>query len=536
MWNDNKLTLVRCAIALGALQAGGPLSEAEESLVSRAVSCARISHRDLDELRERIRTGEDPLGDALTTMRLNKERRKLGQFLTPAATVQYMVDWALSKDVKRLIDPGCGSGRFTRTAIHRNRKLRIIAVDIDPVCTLLTRAALACCNALNAIVCNADYMSLTFPQYQFKTAYVANPPYVRHNYIPKRSKKLAAALASKLGYNISSTAGLHALFFLATARNATAGDVGCFVTSSEWLDVNYGAIVRKLLLDGLGASRVWMFSPELRHFEDAKTTAAITFFEVGSIRNTLAFKTVYSSNELRSSRSQPSIFAPVKLLAKSNKWSTFVQIKGGAQGQTACLGDVARVHRGAATGNNKFFVLSKQRAKQLGIARWCQPAITSATEIKQSDGIVRDDDSRLVVFDPPADINRRRWPALDKYLKLGENSTENESCVAAGYLASHRTPWWRVRVPKPPIMVTYMSRSAPVFALNPDELGLLNIGHGVYPITPMSKVQLLKLVALLNARRENFVGFGRTYFGGLQKFEPREMEAVPFEFGPTDES
>ena len=74
-----------------------------------------------------------------------------------------------------------------------------------------------------------------------------------------------------------------------------------------------------------------------------------------------------------------------------------------------------------------------------------------------------------------------------------------------------------------------MARSAPIFAVNVDALSLLNIGHGIYPVKPMSRKGLQALVRALNARRQEFLGFGRTYHGGLQKFEPREMEAVPFE-------
>jgi adenine-specific DNA-methyltransferase len=75
-----------------------------------------------------------------------------------------------------------------------------------------------------------------------------------------------------------------------------------------------------------------------------------------------------------------------------------------------------------------------------------------------------------------------------------------------------------------------MARQAPVFALNPDRLSLLNIGHGLYPTIPMEEPELRQLVTRLNDVRESFRGQGRTYQGGLEKFEPREMEALRFAF------
>jgi hypothetical protein len=42
----------------------------------------------------------------------------------------------------------------------------------------------------------------------------------------------------------------------------------------------------------------------------------------------------------------------------------------------------------------------------------------------------------------------------------------------------------------------------------------------------MSATDLKTLVNELNANATTFVGKGRTYHGGLEKFEPREMEAL----------
>jgi hypothetical protein len=71
-----------------------------------------------------------------------------------------------------------------------------------------------------------------------------------------------------------------------------------------------------------------------------------------------------------------------------------------------------------------------------------------------------------------------------------------------------------------------MARQAPAFALNPDGLVLINIAHGLYPEHPLAHEQLSALVQALNDARNSFRGSGRTYHGGMEKFEPRELEAL----------
>jgi hypothetical protein len=56
---------------------------------------------------------------------------------------------------------------------------------------------------------------------------------------------------------------------------------------------------------------------------------------------------------------------------------------------------------------------------------------------------------------------------------------------------------------------------------------IVNIAHGLFPSKPMSPEVTAEIADHLNLLGKEFVGFGRTYQGGLEKFEPGEMEALP---------
>ncbi len=70
------------------------------------------------------------------------------------------------------------------------------------------------------------------------------------------------------------------------------GDAGVLVTAAEWLDVNYGSLVRSLLLGALGGQSVHLLDPAVPAFADAAATTAITCFLPGSRPSSLRLRRV----------------------------------------------------------------------------------------------------------------------------------------------------------------------------------------------------------------------------------------------------
>ncbi|MBA3877506.1 MAG: SAM-dependent methyltransferase [Anaerolinea sp.] len=419
------------------------------------------------------------------------------------------------------MDPGCGSGRFSADAARRDPAIKIIAIDRDPLATLMTRAALSVLGAKDARVICGDYLTARLPHHAGRTAWVGNPPYVRHHELGPDTKAWAATAAARVGYPISGLAGLHALFFLATVIHGKPGDVGCFVTSAEWLDVGYGSIVRNLFTNGMGGRALDLVDPRAVPFEDAMTTALITCFELGLGPRDVAVQLVDEPEDL--GRLEAGKLVPAAVMAGQKRWSHMFKETPREAHNGQVLGDIARVHRGFVTGGNEFFLMTRADATRRGLSAWVKPAITQASQILTSGGVIRDTPDLRVVLDLPADFDRSGHPDVDAYLAEGEAAAVNQR-----YITTHRRPWWRVGIGTPaPIVASYMARQAPRFALNPDGLALLNIGHGIYPKEPLNDEQVQALVDALNAGRAGFAGAGRTYHGGLEKFEPREMEALP---------
>jgi adenine-specific DNA-methyltransferase len=63
-----------------------------------------------------------------------------------------------------------------------------------------------------------------------------------------------------------------------------------------------------------------------------------------------------------------------------------------------------------------------------------------------------------------------------------------------------------------------------VFVRNRTKARHLNIAHGLYPRSPLSEELITAILAYL--RLHATTNGGRTYAGGLVKFEPKELERL----------
>jgi adenine-specific DNA-methyltransferase len=260
-------SLVRLALALGAADSGGPLSIGEHNAAQAVAGLPRPSPGTVAAARSAMLAGEDPLGNAFCTLRDPVARRAHGAIYTPGKIVNPMVGLVLGQGPGRVVDGGTGSGRFLAEVLRRRPQIEAIAVDVDPVATLMARAMLAVMKTSSARVIHGDYTRMDLPRIAGRTAFIGNPPYVRHHQLSAEAKAWAQDSADSIGHQISGLAGLHAHFFLATAVLGQPGDIGCFVTSAEWLDVNYGAIIRSLLLGRLGGQSLHVVEPKAEPFE-----------------------------------------------------------------------------------------------------------------------------------------------------------------------------------------------------------------------------------------------------------------------------
>ena len=506
------------SLALGAREVAG-WTAAEDRCADAAAGPPSLAR--VQAVRDQIEAGGDPLGDGFCVLYTPEDRRPMGATYTPRAIVAAMTAWAREQGpVTRIVDPGVGSGRFLVAAGRAFPDAVLVGSEVDPHAALLARGHIAASGlAERSRVVVGDYRSLDLPPVDGRTLYLGNPPYVRHHLIPQEWKEWLASTASRRGLKASRLAGLHVHFFLATAETARPGDVGAFVTSAEWLDVNYGQLVRDLLVGDLGVDGLHLIEPTATAFEDAQTTAVVTTFAVGSRPESVALRRVETLAQLGPLPTRPAVHRD--RLAEARRWTPLTRAARDAPEGFIELGELCRVHRGQVTGANKVWIAGGHSVGLPDSVLF--PTVTRARELFQAGAVLTETDTLRRVIDLPPDLDvldsaERR--AAERFIVVARSMGAHE-----GYVARHRRAWWSVGLRDPaPILATYMARRPPAFVQNDRAARHINVAHGLYPRVPLTEAVLAALAAYLG--RSTTLGQGRTYAGGLTKFEPKEMERL----------
>lgn len=506
------------ALAFALIHDRRRLTSRERGLCSAPAASPEL----VESVRALILAGGDPLGDLFAQIRSTHDRRRDGATYTPREIVDAMVAWAADQPIapERIVDAGAGSGRFTIAAARQFPDAALIAVELDPLAALMLRAnasVLGICSRVSVEL--IDYRKLTLPAIAGPTLFIGNPPYVRHHEIAEDWKTWLALEAQKHGFKASKLAGLHVHFFLKTRLIGRRGDYGAFITAAEWLDVNYGSLMRNMLANGLGGTSLHLIDAKALPFPDAMTTGAITCFRIGQRPEEFTMRSVEGVSDLANLSDGRRVSWDD--LNGARKWSPLILCTPSKPAGHIEIGELFRVHRGQVTGGNSVWV-SSAGAPALP-DRFLLPAVTSARDLLAVEAVLRSAARLRRVVDLPTNLSglttaERR--AVDAFLAWARKMGAHES-----YVARHRRAWWSVGYKEPAaILCTYMARRAPHFVRNAARARHINIAHGLYPREPLSMKTLDAIARFLHLH--GTTAGGRTYAGGLIKFEPKEIERI----------
>ena len=437
-----------------------------------------------------LEADRDPLGDAWMALQSGEARRAKGETYTPPAVVTEMLDSAAGEiSPQTVVDCGCGSGRFALACARRFSKARIIAVDASEDAALLARANVNALGLEHRVkVLKADFLAGNLRAelpLEGPVLWIGNPPYVRHHDLTAEKKEWWRRSAAEWNLPASGLAGLHLYFLLAAARSMQPGDFGLFVTSAEWLDVNYGAAARRLLTSRRPLRLLRLYDPRAEVFEGVAATALVVGFSCA--RNAKSADSGEASQVRVINADLKEKRIALLRFAAGSRWSRIVRETPEPDGESArdgCsmpgaslvpLGSFVRVSRGVVTGMNAFWVRPVDALRDAPAAL-TSPVISRARELMGDDPAVNRPEMLKRLITLPEDLS-----TLDASERRFAEAVIREGLAAGvdqGWVARHRRAWWSVTTPLPaPVLMTYMGRGRPTFVKNRFGLPMLNVVH-----------------------------------------------------------
>jgi hypothetical protein len=202
------------------------------------------------------------------------------------------------------------------------------------------------------------------------------------------------------------------------------------------------------------------------------------------------------------------------------------------KGQTSCsdlttsFGEIANIHLGGVTGDAKYFLLSDDQRRTLGLPiNSVIPIVSRARQLRK--GFIDEAEwkallnsgERVWLFNPPQSLLHDA--AVSEYLNLG---LRDGGCDRQAYKIRNRDPWYRTPLPPSPhAFLSGMDDRGPWMCFN--EMPRLNATNTLYVVRFRDEVEenmrfgwALALLASPVQRQCRRVR--RRYADGLTKYEP----------------
>lgn len=471
--------------------------------------------------------------DAYTALIPESHRKNFGQFFTPVSVAEFMAKWIMGNPLCRtILDPATGLAVFFRiiNKIKPQNGYKFVGYDIDP--TILDEA--------KSLLPNSSHtdIELKLQDYLFNDWHnkydgiICNPPYFKFQDYKNRAVSLRE-FQTHLRMSLSGFTNIYTMFLLKAISQLTFKGRAAFLVPFEFLNADYGTIIKKHLLESKTLRYVILFNSKENVFSNALTTSCILLLANDNESETITFIDAHNADNLQDIFKQIDSYPHETAIGRrthySNldpdlKWRAYYQKQNGAKFKNlVTLSAYGKVMRGIATGDNNYFTFDIKKQKEFSIKdQFLLPCITKAVHANTSFFTQNDFDklrlkgNRVFLFNA-SDLTDK---AVKQYIELGEKLEVNER-----YLTKHRTPWWTIENrPPAPILVTVFNRAGLRFVRNEAGVRNLTCFHGIY-LNPFAsvKVDLLMAYFLSDVSKEILNDNRREYGGGLNKFEPNDL-------------
>lgn len=449
-----------------------------------------------------------------------------------------MASWvSQSPRLQRVLDPAAGLGIFFRAVLDVNPdfsgSFHGFDVDSQALDQLQRLFPESLCHRM--FLANSDFLQAE--DNQLYDGILCNPPYLRYKAIQER-EALIRRLETLSGVTLDRYSNLYAFFILRCAQVMAPNGRAAILVPSDFLYSGFGTPIKQHLLSSGTLKYVLTFTEEDSLFDSAITTSCILLLNNVKDGKPPTFITIKSTADLdkltedvrhlEQSSISLSVHTPTTISAQE-KWSAYFTGApvSAVYSHAVPFARIARVMRGIASGDNKFFTFSRQKINRSGIpAEYFLPCLTRAAQAARTFFCLEDFNTLEVTGKPVFLLDASLepdHPAVKAYLDLG---AQNGSHLR--FLTRNRSPWYRLEQrPPAPILVTTFNRGNLRFIRNEADVCNLTCFHSIYMQPGLESRADLLMAYLLTPLAHKLIRPNRRIYGdGLIKYEPNDLNTA----------
>ncbi len=447
---------------------------------------------------------------------MKEKKKELGQFFTEQNIADFMAKLVVTENTKTVLDPCVGPGILLKCINERKyNDIKYTAFEIDNEMISIFRSK----NKFEVDLFECDYLMSNIDQ-KFDSI-ICNPPYNKFQSVESR-KKYISLFEEKYGIKMSGYCNQCVYFLIKSLNELKATGKCAFIMPYEFFNSGYGVAVKKFLLEDKRIKTVFKFSNKIKLFSDAITTSCVLFFD-GTEHDKVNFVTISELSEIENENFNNSIEYSFYDLKPEEKWNTYFKNSKSDYKNLIMFKDIAKVKRGIATGNNKYFCLSASDLERYGISQNARVRCVSKSADVNTLIFTESDydaleklDKKSYLFDGCAASTTSDFD----YIKHGEQIK-----VDSSYLNSHRSPWYSLENREiAPIWISVFSRGKLKIIRNETNTKNLTTFHGIYlNVQNENLINVFFCYLLTPICQQILYENKREYGNGLDKFEPNDL-------------
>lgn len=471
-----------------------------------------------------------------TVVSVVAERKGVGAYSTPQNIARFLVEWSVRSPSDVILDPCSGDGIFLEQATDRlhflglqnSLPMHISGIEINrEVANRTSRRLQGLYGASPKIIPNGFFKTLQTLDEESFDVVLGNPPFARYReFLPEQERERAFDFLKNHGFKSSKITNAWVPFVVAGFHLLKPGGRLAMVLPAELLQVTYAAPIRDYLHNEFGFIYVVTFDKLV--FPDVEQEVVLLMGTKGEGRglHLIECKDGSDPDLLRKFRVPQD---PVQ--NSTEKWTQYFlddeQRKALritlSDSHVKRLGEIATVDVGVVTGDNDFFVLAAQSAKERGISeRRLHSVVTRTSQMKGLIFTKSDWEDAKSNYLLVANGSNRMSKGLKKYVRLGERRG-----VQKGYKCSIRKPWYSV--PSVWVPDAFLFRQIGAFPRIVLNRAYATCTDTVHRVRFTDKKQSKSIVASFHNSLTLACAeiFGRSYGGGVLELMPTEAEKLP---------